>query len=915
MEFIEQIVSSPFVDSALWRRGLGGERGDPESALLYLSLPVFSRPKISYLFDREYYLEQNADIRDAGIDAFVHFISHGCREGRSPHPLIDMAYMRSIDKFLLPEFPSPSELYEVLQYDVVDPGPYFSVEHYRGQLALRSIETVGFLEHFLESGLLLGIRPNVIFEPLWYYRQLEGAHDVWSGLRHFVIRGDKEGRAPAPGFSAKRYLERYPDVSAAGTPALIHYLTMGKAENRVCFPEENAASAVLAASMTRTGASAAAINEADAVRTYEGLKERISRRRQDHKDRVSVSPPEIIRSENPAADIAALSLPAFASPRVSILIPVHDEIACTVECIRSILASAPDVSYEVILADDASTDPAVTELRRIPNIKYIRQPSNIGFLRNCNAAFAHCMGRYIFLFNNDAQLLPGALDALADVLDRDPAVAAVGPKMLYPNGRLQEAGCAVDRNGVSTMIGLFADPAQPAYDHDRDVHYCSGAALLVRRDELGDELFDDAFNPAYCEDTDLCLRLLSRGRRVVYCAKAMVVHHLSVSTSKQSVARRLRLVARNQQKLARKWPALLEDINRVRTIAFYLPQYHATEENDFHWGKGFTEWSNVAKASPAYAGHYQPHLPADLGFYDLRVRQTIERQTALIRRYGIAGFCVYYYNFGRRRVLDQAFEAIIADPSIDFPYCICWANENWTRHWDGGSRELIFQQKYDHETIMKVVLDATRHAADPRYLRVNGKPLFLVYRPLLIPNIRAFAALCRQSFRQAGFDGVHLVYVESMESVSTLPPPSDLGFDACVEFPPQGLAAPSSDPMIPIREDFVGVRYDYEATVLDSVSRASVNYKRYQSVFPSWDNTPRQPARGDSFVNASPEAFQVYVEEKLDEVTRMFVGDERLLFVNAWNEWAEGAHLEPDQKFGHRWLEAIRNALLTKSLS
>jgi O-antigen biosynthesis protein len=608
-------------------------------------------------------------------------------------------------------------------------------------------------------------------------------------------------------------------------------------------------------------------------------------------------------------------LPRSDAPLVSIMIPVYNEVACTVECIASILDSNPSVTYEVVIADDASTDPDVQQLQRIPNIRYLRQASNIHFLRNCNAAFHKCEGKYILLLNNDAQLLPGALDALVDVLDSDSNVAAVGPKMLYPNGRLQEAGCAVDRDGVSTMIGLFADPGEAAYNYSRDVHYCSGAALLVRRSELGDELFDDTFMPAYCEDTDLCLRLLAKGRRVVYCPKAEIVHHLSVSTNKQSVISRLQLVARNQQKLAHKWSTLLEDINRVRTIAFYLPQFHVTEENDFYWGKGFTEWTNVAKSTPAYVDHYQPHLPADLGFYDLRVTQTIERQTALARRYGIAGFCVYYFNFGPRRALDKAFEAVVADRSIDFPYCICWANENWTRHWDGGTREFIFQQMYDHKTLLKVIQDATRYAADPRYLRVNGKPLFLVYRPLLVPDIREFADLCRHGFRQAGFSDVYLAYVESMETILKLPPPVDLGFDACVEFPPQGLATRATDPPAVIRDDFVGIRYDYEATALDCVTRPSVAYKRHPSVFPSWDNTPRQPLRGDSFIHASPETFQIYVEEKLDEATRMFVGGERLLFVNAWNEWAEGTHLEPDQRYGHRWLEAIRNALLTKSLA
>ena len=540
------------MDSSLWLEGLGGSRRDPNAARLYLSLPVSSRPKISYLFDPVYYCETNPDVSAGENDPLVHFIDYGCREARSPHPLIDLHHLRTVDPFSIPEFPTTQDLYDVLHFDLIDPSPYFSIGYYRDQLGDESGGVVGCLEHFLKSGLLRGMKPNPLFDPLWYYRQLEGAHDVWSGLRHFVLRGDKEARAPSPDFSAQLYLERYGDVAASGTPPLRHYLVSGNVEGRPFQPEKTPASLVLAES---TSAVVAAVDETESLRSYKTLKERISERRQSQKDTVSASPPRILKFGQPLGQIERLALPRFDNPQVSILIPIYNEIDYTVECISSILSSNPTVSYEVVIADDASTDETTQELRYLPNIKYVRRQFNSGFLRNCNNAFHSCTGRYILLLNNDAQLLPGSLDALVDILESDSNVAAVGPKMLYPNGRLQEAGCAVDRDGVSTMVGLFADPGDAAYNYTRDVHYCSGAALLVRRSELGDELFDDAFNPAYCEDTDLCLRLLSKGRRIVYCPKAEIVHHLSVSTNRQSVTRRLQLVARNQQKLARKYVA------------------------------------------------------------------------------------------------------------------------------------------------------------------------------------------------------------------------------------------------------------------------------------------------------------------------------------------------------------------------
>ena len=915
-ELIERILSSPFVDEALIRANLGGGRRSIEAARIYLEFPSDARPNLSHLIDREYYLERHPDVAAANLDPLIHFFEFGFGEGRSPHPLIDLRYIRSIDPHLLPEDAGAAALYEVVSLDMADPGPYFSLAYYRSQHPAGTDLSGGLLLHFLTTGLQQGLKPNPLFDPDWYYRQLEGEHDVWSGLRHFVLRGDREGRAPSPGFSGKSYLARYADVAQAGLPALAHYLMLGEAEGRHSRPEPTAAPTPPATPLViRNGAEPAVISVAEAVGVYRALQESIEVIRQEAKDAVAATEPDIVRFADPLQAIGELALPRSEQPTVSILVPIYNDVAYTAECVASIIRSEPRVSYELVIADDGSTDPDVARLGTIENVRFIAQPKNLGFLKNCNAAYGACRGRYVLLLNNDAQLLPGALDALVDVLESDPTVAAVGPKILYPNGRLQEAGCAVDRDGITTMVGLFADPKEPRYDYDRDVHYCSGAALLIRRDDVGDVLFDETFMPAYCEDVDLCLRLLARGRRVVYCSRAVVVHHLSVSSNRESVTRRLQTVVRNQQALTRKWTDLLEDINKARLIAFYLPQFHTTPENDFYWGQGFTEWSNVVKATPAYVDHYQPHLPTDLGFYDLRVTQTFARQAALARRYGIAGFCVYYYNFGRRRALHEPFEAMVKDRSIDFPYCVCWANENWTRHWDGGTRALIFEQRYDKRTLEAVIDDAITYAADPRYLTVDGKPLFLVYRPMLIPDTAGFAARCRSAFRRAGYKDVHLVYVESMESARLGLPPADFGFDACVEFPPHGYAVAARDAPTLLREGFSGARYDYEATVCGYLSRPSAAYKRYPGVFPSWDNTPRQSQRGDSFVRATPEAFQVFLEERLEEMRNLFVGDERLVFVNAWNEWAEGTHLEPDMKFGHRWLEAIHNALVAKSLA
>jgi GT2 family glycosyltransferase len=910
-------LCSDFISDDLFRHALGGGRADLGTVTRYLEFPPLDRPLLSPYFDPYFYLRSYPDVLEHGLDPLLHFIEFGLAERRSPHPLIDPHYILDRDRLALDEPPRMALLVDLLEYDLAGPGPYFDPTFYQEQLGLNA-PAHGMLRHFLAHGLWDGRQPNPWLDPGWYAEQNPDApDDPYGALRHFVMIGDGEARAPGPRFDGRLYLARYPDVAEAAVPPLRHYLTRGHDEGRQAAQESAPDAAAVLAPAAPVG-QALPTDAGQALAADRDMRDRLAAARQQAKDQVQAPLPPLFHAEDPAREIAALQFPTVRAPRLSVLIPVFNEPLVTAECLMALAEGLPDAATEVVIADDCSTDPAIALLDRVPGLVVVRQQRNLGFIANCNAAFARCTGEYVLLLNNDAQVLPGALARMVEALDADPGLGAVGPKLVYPDGRLQEAGCFLKPNGESGMVGLFADPAEPGYCHDRDVTYCSGAALMLRRalfggTGAGDTLFDEAFRPAYCEDADLCLRLLAAGHRVRYLHEAVVVHHLSVSSNRQSMARKLRTITRNQQTLAERWGGLLGAMDRIRPIAFYLPQFHPTPENDLWWGQGFTEWTNVAKARPSYEGHYQPHLPADLGFYDLRTAEALDRQARLAARYGIEGFCVYYYNFGARRMLSRPLEVVRANPGIPFRWCLCWANENWTRHWDGGAREILIEQSYDPATIAAIVADAVAQAADPRYLRVAGRPLFLVYRPLILPDPQGFAAAARAAFAAAGFPGVHLVYVESMEAVDGGVSPADLGFDACVEFPPHGRAVPSGSGAQIVKPGWSGYRYDYPETVRAFVNRPSVAYARYPAVFPSWDNTPRQPLRGTSFDGASPEAFRVYVEAKIDEIRAFHMGDERMLFINAWNEWAEGTHLEPDTGHGHRWLEALRDAIAARS--
>jgi len=904
-------LCSPFVSEELFRHAFGAGRANIGTVARYLATPVAERPVLSFYFDPGFYRETNPDVAAAEVDPLLHFIESGLPEMRAPHPLVDIKYILTQDSGLLGDPPGIELLVDLLEYDLAIPSPYFDPAHYRNELGT-SAPGNALLRHFLTIGMWGRHRPNPWLD-LYWYAEFHGdvGKDPYSALRHFVQTGDAEGRAASPGFDGRQYLLRNPDVAEAGASPLRHFITQGRAEGREATPPVTVAAPARSVAPAEVGLPLP-VEAAGAVALDAEMRGRVAQMRQVRKDEVKVSPPPRLRSLTPGEDIAVLEFPPAPQPKVSILIPVYNELDVTVECLMALQQSLPAASIEVVVADDCSTDEDVRLLAGVPNLVYLRGAANQGFIRNCNAAFEACRGEYVLLLNNDTQVMPGAIDRMVAVLDRDAGVGAVGPKLIYPDGRVQEAGCFLKPNGESGMVGLFGDPAEGGYCYDRDVPYCSGAALMVRRGIVGETLFDELFRPAYCEDADLCLRLIAAGHRVRYVSGAVVMHHLSVSSNRQSVTRKLRTITRNQQKLVERWGGMLAEMNRVRTLAFYLPQFHPTPENDLWWGQGFTEWTNVTKAQPSYVGQYQPHLPADLGFYDLRVPEVLRRQGEMAARYGIDGFVVYYYNFGARRVLHKPLEVVRANPDIPFNWCLCWANENWTKHWDGGTREILLEQSYDEATLGAIIADAVEQAADPRYIRVDGKPLFLLYRPLLLPDCRVFAAMARTAFEMAGFPGVHLVYVESMEAVDRGVKPEDLGFDAAVEFPPQGIAARSEAPVEVLKENWSGLRFDYPETMLNFIRRQSVPYPRYPAVFPSWDNTARQKLRGHSFDGVSPEAFRVFVEEKLEEVRAFHMGGERLLFVNAWNEWAEGTHLEPDIAYGHRWLEALRDAVVAK---
>lgn len=346
----------------------------------------------------------------------------------------------------------------------------------------------------------------------------------------------------------------------------------------------------------------------------------------------------------------------------------------------------------------------------------------------------------------------------------------------------------------------------------------------------------------------------------------------------------------------------------ARLICFYLPQFHAIPENDEWWGEGFTEWTNVRPAQPQFEDHYQPRIPAELGYYDLLDGKTIASQVALAKDYGIEGFCFYFYWFAGKRLLEKPVENYLADRSLDLPFCLCWANENWSRRWDGLEADILMAQDYSPEDDLAFIRETGPYLKDPRYIRIDGKPLLLVYRPSLLPSAKDTAQRWRKWCRENGIGEIHLAYVQSFEATD----PDLYGFDAAVEFPPNNSAPPdATDSVTPLHDDFGSKIFDWSVLPERSFQYSEMEYPLYRGVCPSWDNTARRKNNSTVFINNTPEKFQRWVQNALADTNRRFARpDEKLVFVNAWNEWAEGAYLEPDAQNGHSYLNATRNALV-----
>lgn len=379
---------------------------------------------------------------------------------------------------------------------------------------------------------------------------------------------------------------------------------------------------------------------------------------------------------------------------------------------------------------------------------------------------------------------------------------------------------------------------------------------------------------------------------------------MGVEIKNQSTRTRNALLAHQEQ-------AAHQPPTDVQVVAFYLPQFHPFAENSEWWGEGFTEWTNVTSAKPCFPGHDQPRIPADLGYYDLRVDAVHEQQIALARRYGIAAFCYHYYWFSGTSLMTMPVNRHV-ERNYDLDFCLCWANENWSRRWDGSESDVLLAQQHTESDDIAFIQSVIPYFQHSRYIKIDGAPLLVVYRISLLSNPKKVVARWKKIVREAGFPDLHV----SMAETFGLDDPNAYSADSSCQFPPHGvLAAEKTATVQGLQPGFTGKVYDYADVVAGELRRPQASHMQFRTAMPSWDNTSRKGLASHIFNNSSPEMFEAWMAVLCAKARNEHTPGHRYVFVNAWNEWAEGAHLEPDRRLGHDNLNAVRNALSVQDIA
>jgi ADP-heptose:LPS heptosyltransferase len=856
----------------------------------------------SGLFDSNWYLQRYADVANSSVNPLRHYLRRGAKEGR-------------------------------------DPNPYFDSDWYLQQNPDVARASVNPLRHYLRRGAKEGRDPNPYFDSDWYLQQNpDVARAGVNPLAHYLRWGAKEGRDLNPYFDSDRHLHQNPEVAKADSIPLADCLRSTATEG----VRKAQSSSVRAARLLTTN------KKKGALHIGVGLVEHFG-------DIVACEPVvRYLRKQTPEAEISWVVREPYRE-----LLDSNPYIDRTiaVECLTDWIKLVAHGAFDRVV--DLHVNERICQRCRIPLSKTAGDVSITGdnYFNHGSLLRSFCVGAglppleepprvYVseeVVKRVDALGLPDKFvafhcrsndiykdwdpekwNALAKHMVRvfrtpvvevgsEPVLESRIPKSVNLCGKTSLLETAEVIRRAALFVGVDSGPAHLAnavntygvvvmgqvgpfkiYNPYTGGYADGSNAMLIRNengpaaDVLLDSIKQAIESKLNSDETD--------GRNVAVADKTSSAMEIA---SRESLG----VPSRSEENgIDEKFP---------RLIAFYLPQYHPIPENDANWGKGFTEWRNVGKSRPFFEGQYQPRLPGELGYYDLRVPEIMERQAALAQEHGIHGFCYYLYWFGGKKLLNLPVDNMLRRRRPDQPFCFCWANENWTRRWDGMEEEILVGQNHTREDDIKFIRHFIPAFDDPRYIWVNGRPLLLIYRTELFPNLLQSVEVWRSELRKAGLGDPYLVRCEGFDPWTK---PQDIGFDASYEVPtfilPDELLYDGVKELN-VSPEFAGRIFDYEKIVRYYSEREDVPYKRFKGIMLAWDNTPRHGKRAVVFHNVTPEKYGEWVQNAMLYTMRKFRGEERLVFINAWNEWAEGSYLDPDLRYGSSFLEATKKSAHT----
>lgn len=716
-----------------------------------------------------------------------------------------------------------------------------------------------------ERRYLKAAKASKLFDPVYYRGAYPGIHELFMRvpLRHYIVYGEAVGFRPNPDFSPSAYLRYNPDVAEVGVPPFYHYVLGGHKEARVCkelpkveeLPQvESAVSRFDAGRKIKRFAVVAHIYYPD---LWPEFAKRFSS--------ISIDYDLYITLTYRGSKTDKLIKKIRKKFPDAIVVPLENRGRDILPFMTLVNAGALD-GYEAVCKIHTKKSPHREDGDhwRDHLISGILPDQDLDlmlerFLGNDRVAFWVADGQHFTgtdWWGSNFEVTRRVLRRIEVEIDFD--------ELSFPAGSIYWV--------KPLMLGLLK-------------------SLQLNEEQFEPEIAQVDGTLAHALERSMGMLALSAGQDVVQTTQ----------------------LAEAKQQTALATPSY--------TSAFYLPQFHPIAENDAWWGKGFTEWRGVVATHPFFNGHIQPLLPSDLGFYDLRLTEVMGQQAALARDAGIDAFCVYHYWFDGRRVLEAPLDRLLERPEIDFPFYLCWANESWRRNWDGLSGVVLLEQTYAKGFEAKLVADSLPYMRDPRYQRPDGtRPRFVIYRPEDMPNPAASVKRMRKAWRDAGIGEVELgavcFHIEGDNAVE------DEVFDFWIEMPPHGVitsddylfGGPDGNLLFrDVHAGFEGLVYDYSMAIENSISSKYVSNLPENTicgVMPSWDNTARRGLKAHMAYGANPGTFDYWLRQISEH--RLSGSYRNELFINAWNEWAEKAVLEPSLKYDDLYLRVLQSRITTR---